>query len=505
MSKLADKKQAHNQFDIIDSLTFIDPETRKRLRSARYRLLAAFYGDLAGLLDPFAGDHHIKNLTPEKHEDLKKFMHYLIYELPQTMGGKRGNIAFAQAQLHKFNFELEQVIKSSGGKIEAVLSWVSGNRLVNDIKLFLRGAPVADKKETPKKEAPKKEKEFSADEHYIEYLALDAENKSDLAEKHLQLAVEGGCAEALFSLGEEFFKKKDYPAAFSCFEKAAENGNAAAMINLGHFYAAGRFGVKQDFERARMLYEKALESGGNKAAEALFELGNVCLVRRGDYEKEAFKYYKAALNLGYVNALNNLGICYEKGLGVPVDRQKALECFQNAASLGSATGYANLGRYYQYGYGVVEKNPKKARELYEQAVEKGTDSIMVWMGLIALYKDEDREKAMKYLGKLRESKSQHVAEALQNTKQRHPDLFSPSTKPAPTKEDEKAKPYDAQGAEAALGQLIKLGNLVKESGLKSMQERLPALREGKPENENIANLRKELAQRLAKLRQKTQE
>ena len=57
-------------------------------------------------------------------------------------------------------------------------------------------------------------------------------------------------------LGKQAYNKKNYTAAFSHYEKAAEKGNAEAQNWLAILYENGR-GTKQNYAKAREWYEKS--------------------------------------------------------------------------------------------------------------------------------------------------------------------------------------------------------------------------------------------------------
>jgi TPR repeat protein len=91
---------------------------------------------------------------------------------------------------------------------------------------------------------------------------------------------------------------QDYAKARELYEKAADNGNADAMINLGLLYANGQ-GVARDYAKAREWYEKAADKG----------------------DAEAMTY---------------LGALYANGQGVAQDYAKARELFESGADKGDA-------------------------------------------------------------------------------------------------------------------------------------------------------------------------
>jgi TPR repeat protein len=62
--------------------------------------------------------------------------------------------------------------------------------------------------------------------------------------------------------------KQDYAAALRFARRAADQGNASGMTNLGVLYAKG-LGVPQDLREAIKLYAKAAEKGHNDAISNL--------------------------------------------------------------------------------------------------------------------------------------------------------------------------------------------------------------------------------------------
>ena len=98
-------------------------------------------------------------------------------------------------------------------------------------------------------------------------------------------------------------------------------------------------------------------------------------------------------NLEDENGINNLGHCYQYGIGTNINYQKTFELYQKAASLENANGINNLGHCYQYGIGTNIDN-QKAFELYQKAGSldhakgiKNLDIVMkMELGLILIIK-----------------------------------------------------------------------------------------------------------------------
>ncbi|EKX56462.1 hypothetical protein D516_2974 [Rhodobacter sp. AKP1] len=61
--------------------------------------------------------------------------------------------------------------------------------------------------------------------------------------------------------------------------------------------------------------------------------------------------FEAAAETGYWAALNNLGVLYRDGLGVPVDPEKTFEYFRRAAESGEIAPLRHLARCYRDGFG----------------------------------------------------------------------------------------------------------------------------------------------------------
>ena len=134
---------------------------------------------------------------------------------------------------------------------------------------------------------------------------------------------------------------------------------------------------EEDRRSALASLEQLADSGDPEAA---FRLGRYFHIDSGhpDYQR-ALLYYNKAIEKGHAWALSNVGLLYEEGLGVQVDRAKARTYFKQAAAKGSELGYYNLARlefYGQAGQQDVEKGlalldkcaqMKKSLCLYDEA------------------------------------------------------------------------------------------------------------------------------------------
>ena len=85
---------------------------------------------------------------------------------------------------------------------------------------------------------------------------------------------------------------------------------------------------------------------------------------------EALKWFRKAAEQGHANGQNNLGFMYEMGYGVTKDYAEALKWFRKAAEQGYARGQCNLGYMYDMGYGVTQ-DYAEAVKWYRKAAEQG--------------------------------------------------------------------------------------------------------------------------------------
>ena len=71
--------------------------------------------------------------------------------------------------------------------------------------------------------------------------------------------------------------------------------------------------------------------------------------------------------------INSLGYCYNYGIGISIDKQKAFELYQTASNLGNHVAQYNLAFMYKEGQGT-EKNIDQAIYWYRKSAEQGNQS-----------------------------------------------------------------------------------------------------------------------------------
>jgi len=118
-------------------------------------------------------------------------------------------------------------------------------------------------------------------------------------------------------------------------------GKVWAQRMLAGFYKDGACGVEQSYVMAAMLYEKAVDQGDSGA---MVNLG--CMYRNGKGVAQSYikavEFYTMAAENGDVDAMNNLGTRYIQGQGVDQSNELAREWWTKAANEGFEDAIENL-------------------------------------------------------------------------------------------------------------------------------------------------------------------
>lgn len=89
---------------------------------------------------------------------------------------------------------------------------------------------------------------------------------------------------------------------------------------------------------------------------------------------QALLLLKPLADAGIAEAIGMLGLAYQKGAGVEIDSEKALELLQKAVEMGDAIAAHNLGLLYQQGMPGVEKNEVVSQRYFELALKMGVNT-----------------------------------------------------------------------------------------------------------------------------------
>eukprot|EP01113_Clastostelium_recurvatum_P029831 TRINITY_DN3608_c0_g1_i1.p1 TRINITY_DN3608_c0_g1~~TRINITY_DN3608_c0_g1_i1.p1 ORF type:complete len:716 (-),score=161.54 TRINITY_DN3608_c0_g1_i1:8-1849(-) len=183
---------------------------------------------------------------------------------------------------------------------------------------------------------------------------------------------------------------RDYDQALDYFRRAAEQGNPAAMSNLGFMYQNG-YGVERDNATAVEYFRKAAEKGNLHAQTSL---GVLYLQGWGVEQSyaEAYKLFKLAADKGYADAQMHLGQMFYYAWHVKKDYSKAFALFSVAASQGNIPAIFKLAQMQRLGHGGPA-NCLAAVSLFKRVAERGD-----WIDILAdahdLFDDGDQDSAL---------------------------------------------------------------------------------------------------------------
>ena len=133
------------------------------------------------------------------------------------------------------------------------------------------------------------------------------------------------------------------------YKKRIDLNDPIAVSALGDFYSRGLYGLQQNQAKALELYHQA---GALGCAEAYYNIGIIYENGRGvDLDKKKAKhYYELAAMSGVVEARNNLG-AFEMRAG---NRNRALKHWNTAVEGGNKNSLENIKRLYMKGDATKE-------------------------------------------------------------------------------------------------------------------------------------------------------
>ena len=134
-----------------------------------------------------------------------------------------------------------------------------------------------------------------------------------------------------------------------------------------------------------MLFALTLVNAEKGQGQAMLNLGIFYEegVGVGRNFSKALEWYQKAAEAGEGDGYMRVGRCYEVGLGAAADMGKAVAAFEQAAALEHVPAFSKLAGVYLNGRGAA-KDETKGFSLLTKAAEAGEGGAMFDLGLIAL-------------------------------------------------------------------------------------------------------------------------
>lgn len=202
---------------------------------------------------------------------------------------------------------------------------------------------------------------------------------------YMKSAAEKGNLEALYKLSRYYQTgigcERDLKMWFECLEQAAIEGHAWSQDDLGDVYSTGnpKAGIQPDPQRALYWYQKAIDQGNT---DAMVDLG-LCYSNGGCLplnETKAAELFKQAAEEGNARGQYMLADEYQQGNGVKQSDQEAFYWMTKSAEQELILAIATLGEYYFYGLGT-EQNFSRAVELLTVAANAGDPDALYLLGV----------------------------------------------------------------------------------------------------------------------------
>jgi hypothetical protein len=140
-----------------------------------------------------------------------------------------------------------------------------------------------------------------------------------------------------------FLMTEGQAVTFARLVEAAERGDGDAACRLGDMYREGLGGLRYSPKQTYHWYARSAMTGdanGQNNLGACYEHGLGCTQ---SYAK-AVKWYRLSVAQGLGTASMNLGYCYLRGHGVPADKEEALRLFREAVEGGEARAQQEVER-----------------------------------------------------------------------------------------------------------------------------------------------------------------
>jgi len=201
------------------------------------------------------------------------------------------------------------------------------------------------------------------------------EGDFDMAIKFHEMAAGKNFKKSLISLGNIYFRLKDFKNAEKYFRDAINFEVPGAFTKLASVLT--RMGKVKETERTLLEAEKAGEEDIN------IHLGRFYLMQKRPNYKKSEHQFQIALEKGQIEAYGELGRLYLKRREI----DKAIEIFTTGVNEGDSDSAHNLGHLY-----CTMEDYEKSDEMFEKALELGDSSVIgCWIESIYDNRREDKK------------------------------------------------------------------------------------------------------------------
>ena len=151
-------------------------------------------------------------------------------------------------------------------------------------------------------------------------------------------------------VAESAYGSADFERGLALLRRAADAGDAAAQLGLGHVYSQ-LHQLPDAAAQTAAWYRRAAEQGDPQAHNRLADLS---MIGRGlpQDDAEAFRLYRLTAERGYASMQCNLAYMLMEGIGCAADTSAALGWYLRAAAQGEPRAYFNLGLCSHDGVGT---------------------------------------------------------------------------------------------------------------------------------------------------------
>ena len=149
---------------------------------------------------------------------------------------------------------------------------------------------------------------------------------------------------------------------------------APAMNQISECYFHG-IGVNKSSKTGLLWLQASFEYGED--ITAAHEMALIYEYGRNEVEVDviaAFNWFEKAAGAGHVEAMTELGLCYELGCGVEQDDETALDWYTKAANLGHVTAKFSVGEAFEAARGVPQSDEEACLWYYRAALVGDEDS-----------------------------------------------------------------------------------------------------------------------------------